>query len=105
VQNNEADIRAARSLINDATPAYLVKLMEFGAEYSLSDEQRRKAEQIAGEIGRDGRVSGVLRDFADRLDHVPELQDFAPRVRAFFLNDGRYAQFFKHETEFEQPGA
>jgi len=44
---NEAGESAASRLIQDATPAYLVKLMQAGTEYQLSDEQRRKVGFVA----------------------------------------------------------
>jgi len=95
---NEAGDSAASRLIQDATPAYLVKLMQAGTEYRLSDEQRRKAERIADEISRDGRISYVLQDYVDRLAQVPDLQDFATSIRGFFLNEASHAQDFKGEA-------
>lgn len=98
MQSNEEAHSAASQMVNNSTPVYLVKLMEAGAEYQLSDEQRGKAEQIAGAICRDHRVKGSLQEFADRLAQVPDLAEFAASIRSFFLHEGR-AQSFTDEGE------
>lgn len=99
MESEEKAVCAAGRLISNATPEYLVKLMQLGTEYALSDEQRGKAEQIAREISRDDRISKFMEDFANRIDQEPGLEDFAARIRGFFLNDGRYAHIFKTEVE------
>lgn len=99
MESEDTAICAAGRLIKDATPEYMVKLMQFGAEYALSPEQRGTAEQIAVEISRDGRVRDFIEDFANRIEQEPGLDDFAARIRGFFLNDSRYAHLFETDAE------